>query len=162
MFYTVKWVKTLLALCVCETWLLFRTPVSSPETDVASTFSLWCWTQIGSCYRVRNGVKKQAMWFEFVFVHVRWSMLSLSFSICSVLCVCYAGQGWLTTRWTAGWLHPQWAPVPTKTITKPAWPPMQGSLVSRARVHIHTERKTRTHTEKCTIISKYYTIFLLF
>lgn len=64
---------------------------------------------------------------------VAWSLLlisCLSFSVCVMLHVCCAGLGWLITWWTARWLQTQRAPVPTKTITKPAWPPMQGSLVS--------------------------------
>lgn len=48
----------------------------------------------------------------------------------SVLRVCCAGQGWLITWWTARWLRRPWAPVPTKTITKPVWPPTHGSSVS--------------------------------
>lgn len=28
------------------TWLQFKTPVSSLKTDVASTFPLWCWSQL--------------------------------------------------------------------------------------------------------------------
>lgn len=106
------------------------------------------------------------MWCEFVFVHVCWSVTCfwlspcLSFSVCAVLRVCYAGRGWLITWWTAGWLRPQWAPVPTKTITKPAWPPTQGSSVSRARALC--ERERAGDIRKCTFTTKCYNIFLLF
>lgn len=73
------------------------------------------------------------MWFEFVFfvcMHVNLEHVWLTDLSCFVLCVCHTGLGWLITWWTAGWLRTQWAPVPTKTITKPAWPPTRGSSVS--------------------------------
>lgn len=90
---------------------------------------------IGSCSVEKTVPKKlRPAFYICVFSSFAWTLwlsLCFSFFVCVVLRVCCAGLGWLITKRTAGWLHTQRAPVLTKTITKPAWPPLQGSLVSK-------------------------------
>ena len=90
---------------------------------------------IGRCFRVKTVPKNVALCLELL--HVHSSVFCFLLNLCvpflifgSVLHVCCAGLGWLITWWTARWLRRPWAPVPTKTITKPVWPPTHGSSVS--------------------------------
>lgn len=114
---------------------------------------------IGSCSVEKTVPKKlRPVFCICVFSSFAWTLwlsLCLSFFVCVVRRVCCAGLGWLITKRTAGWLHTQRAPVLTKTITKPAWPPLQGSLVSTwlccekkmtAVKFVDTERKIQNVT----------------